>query len=241
MIGGNCARTYSKMKKEQIIISEDSMRASTIFNDILQKVQSSQLNFSLQLTPFSAIISLKKSIITDKNGSPLVQPPCQDFSFSRYEQLESAHSELKINYEKSVSDLEDACIKIHALESQLKQAHSNEEYTIKEYKNKVKTLENALNKKNEDINSLKLTSQNARDVAKKLNGEINVLKQQYNEEKSWLLKEHRVEVKQWKKDLGNANGKLIKLRKEMQHANEPQNPEKNELLECHQQQIKFRN
>ena len=48
------------------------MIASRIFNDILNTVQSSNLNFCLQISPFAANISLKKSFLKDKSGNVLI-------------------------------------------------------------------------------------------------------------------------------------------------------------------------
>ena len=44
------------------------MIANQNFNDILNRVQNSQLNYHLQLSPFYAVISLKRSLIKDRFG-----------------------------------------------------------------------------------------------------------------------------------------------------------------------------
>ena len=49
------------------------MEASQQFNDILDAVMGSQLNFQLQLSPFSAMISIKKSLAKNKSGHTLRQ------------------------------------------------------------------------------------------------------------------------------------------------------------------------
>ena len=46
------------------------MAASTAFNNIINLVQSSNLNFKLQLSPFLANISLQKTLVKDKSGFP---------------------------------------------------------------------------------------------------------------------------------------------------------------------------
>ena len=46
--------------------------ATTTFDKILQLIQSSNLNFRLQLSPFSANISLKKTPVTDRFGKPFL-------------------------------------------------------------------------------------------------------------------------------------------------------------------------
>ena len=50
------------------------MVASRTFNNILPRIQSSNLNFQLQISPFSANIYLKKTLIRDQYGAPLPPP-----------------------------------------------------------------------------------------------------------------------------------------------------------------------
>ena len=49
------------------------MMAEKTFSNIIQQVQSSNLNFQLQLSPFSVMISLKKTLVKDKFGN-IVKP-----------------------------------------------------------------------------------------------------------------------------------------------------------------------
>ena len=49
-----------------------TMLAMQAFEDIIDNVQSSGLNFQLQISPFSAIISLKKSLVRDRSGNPII-------------------------------------------------------------------------------------------------------------------------------------------------------------------------
>ena len=51
-----------------------TMMASQKFYSILQEIQSSHLNFQLQLSSFSALISLKKSFVREKDGSVSFPP-----------------------------------------------------------------------------------------------------------------------------------------------------------------------
>ena len=56
-----------------------TMVASQAFDSILQQIQTSNLNFQLQISPFSANISIKKTPIKDKFGVPIPFPlrlPC---------------------------------------------------------------------------------------------------------------------------------------------------------------------
>ena len=52
------------------------MDATKTFTDIISQVQSSNLNFRLELSPFSAVIHIKKSVIKGRSQFPLSSPPC---------------------------------------------------------------------------------------------------------------------------------------------------------------------
>ena len=49
-------------------VTELTMAINTTFDSILQEIQYSNLNFSIQMTPFAAYITLKKSVQKNLNG-----------------------------------------------------------------------------------------------------------------------------------------------------------------------------
>ena len=51
------------------------MTVSLSFEAFLKEVQHSNLNYWIELSPFSAIIHLKKSLIMNPHGTPLNSPP----------------------------------------------------------------------------------------------------------------------------------------------------------------------
>ena len=51
------------------------MAIDATFSSILSEIQLSNLNFTLQVTPFAAYITLKKSVLTDQNGIKAVPAP----------------------------------------------------------------------------------------------------------------------------------------------------------------------
>ena len=51
------------------------MYATNSFNDILYAIEKSCLNYHLQMSPFSAIISIKKSFKKDKSGQLILPVP----------------------------------------------------------------------------------------------------------------------------------------------------------------------
>ena len=64
---------------DEIAVSDinPKMVATRTFENVLHYIQSSDLNFQLQLSSFAATISLKKSLVKDKTGAPLsLTSPC---------------------------------------------------------------------------------------------------------------------------------------------------------------------
>ena len=115
------------------------MDAKTIFENLLQQIQYSNLNFKLELSPFSANISLKKSFIRNKSGIPLLPtysefcspPDITNLVVSESEhhdvknklleeqvrQLEFENTDLRRNYDEEVAQSEDLTNKLkNALE-----------------------------------------------------------------------------------------------------------------------------
>ena len=52
--------------------SDVTMLATDSFSKIMQQIQNSSLNYQLKLTPFSATVSIKKSLIKDRSGKPIL-------------------------------------------------------------------------------------------------------------------------------------------------------------------------
>ena len=50
---------------------DPTMAANEMFELIINKVKQSNLNFWLEMTPFSAKITLKKTLIRDQSGNPV--------------------------------------------------------------------------------------------------------------------------------------------------------------------------
>ena len=80
------------------------MAASQSFFNVVQEIQSSGLNFKIELSPFSAIIYLKNSLLKNKAGF-IIEPPTvtqdvngvQNQKISQLEQeIEALNQKLKI-------------------------------------------------------------------------------------------------------------------------------------------------
>ena len=96
---------------------------------MLDQIKTSNLNFHLQMSPFSAIISMKKSPVKDKSGA-LLLPQAPILSSSKTSestiaalaaknlQLEADLRSLRNDHSICVEDCEAAYRKIKVLESQ---------------------------------------------------------------------------------------------------------------------------
>ena len=102
------------------------MLASTVFYKIIDQIQSSNLNFQLHLSPFSAKISLKKSWVKDRTGALLLPPdPVKEVNknVDSVENLAAKNLELEENllllqnsYQQVVNDSAKAYEMINILE-----------------------------------------------------------------------------------------------------------------------------
>ena len=90
-----------------------AMLASRSFENILHMIKTSNLNYFLQLSPFAAQISLKKSLIRDKSGFPLAPPistSCDCTSddvtdlLIKNRALENKLASLQKDYEAAIND-----------------------------------------------------------------------------------------------------------------------------------------
>merc|ERR1712240_90426 len=104
------------------------MLATQAFNSILKHVQTSCLNFQVQISPFSAVISIKKSLVKDKFGNVLLPPPpipCHTSSSESIDALRDKNIQLEKDltcltkkYEDAVNDCVDAHRVLKSMEKQ---------------------------------------------------------------------------------------------------------------------------
>ena len=100
---GSMRSNFIKEEKENFIDSDQhtSTMASCIFDKILQEIQLSNLNFQIQVSPFSALISLKKSFVKEKDGSLRLPTPPKSSSH----QSSRSETDLTTRNEKLENDL----------------------------------------------------------------------------------------------------------------------------------------
>ena len=113
--------------------SDDKM-AADVFEMILCQIQHSNLNYQIQISPFSAMISLKKSFAKHKKGTSVNKAS----SFDVY--LGSERHEKLMNNNVLECELNNTQIKNESLPSKYKAANP----IIKDLENKLESSENDL-------------------------------------------------------------------------------------------------
>ena len=132
------------MEQETNSDIDTTMLASKAFYDILSRIQSSNLNFQLQISPFAALISLKKTLVKDKSGTyllpPSTMPIVRDDDFenlvARNLKLEKDILDLKKNYEKAYESLQNS----EAENELLKKAINDKDVMLENIKRSCKHL-----------------------------------------------------------------------------------------------------
>ena len=178
--------------------SEEKMAASKTFDLILQQIQHSCLNF--QLSPFSAVISLKKSFAKNKSSKP--HPP----------------GPLFLPESTVVESKDETLFKIKSLEDEL--VHMQDKYNKLFSKceaayESIALLEIFLSNREETIKSLESAGTSARAAVTALNTKLVEKVNEFKVEKNEVIKEHEREVKEWKRDLGKARKVQKKLQKKL--------------------------
>ena len=179
-----------------------TMLASEKFDAILEQVKNSCLNFQIQESPFSAIISLKKSFIKDRSGN-LLLPASNHHGeqlIDKNTKLEHEVMVLRKMYEDVVSE---AKVKLEV-------ATNNEQ----QLKAEIKTLKNNIKNRDDEIGNLKNALKTSKDVSDKLNKTLNENRENIKREKEQLTKEHIIEIKAWKKEVADEKNENMKLKQQ---------------------------
>ena len=98
-------------------ITDLTMLATTTFDSVISQIQDSCLNFTIQLTPFSALISLRKTFVKDKSGLPLLPSNLNEHAVkAENTKIEDNFPKQDMANLKTVKDLEKAVETIKDLE-----------------------------------------------------------------------------------------------------------------------------
>ena len=113
--------TFTKENMDSLTNSDvvnTTMLATMTFDNILKEIQSSNLNFQCQVSPFSALISLKESLVKERDGSVRLPPRVVARKESdhialaalkeRNTKLERDLGTIRENYDRAVDELAEA-------------------------------------------------------------------------------------------------------------------------------------
>ena len=238
---GNCAQHLfidRKMNFKNFPDSDPTMAATKTFELILEQIQRSNLNFQLQLSPYSALISFKKSLIKDKSGCYVMPPKLNVVSKTEALNQKILHLEngieiMKRKYEESVNDCAEAHKSIRNLENKLESLNhtklkvkkENENIEIQNLFHKIDALD-ADNKRLEaentnladKVNYLEDCIETQKQISDKMKVHLTEQTAKSQKEKDSTIKEFKAEVKFWKKELGFERKEKISLEKKLEHS-----------------------
>ena len=176
---GNMCSNLLNIRKDEMISSDSTnptMLACESVDTILEHVRNCGLNFQIQVSPFSAIISLKKSLVKDKSGN-LLLPPYRYGTRESTRELVDKNIELTKMHEKVVSDYEKACELVKYLEktrNEVKVKHEEATNTNEEQlKSEIETLKSTLKNHNSEIGNLQAALKTCKNVSEKLNKKLS--------------------------------------------------------------------
>ena len=212
------------------------MTASEAFEKIIDCVKLSNLNFCLQLSPFSANIYLKKTLIKDKSGNylnPVISDPSllkkyvlenSDLS-KNVAALEEVISDLRLRLKKSETDRENAHGTIDELKLKLSIKKENletkenelEESFLNQLEQKSLEISNLCDEKkelqsehNEKVRDLQKRLQVTENTIKRLNKVTSENRINAENKTKQMKKSFKNEIKSWRKELGQERSKRIK-------------------------------
>jgi len=137
-----------------------TMLASKTFDHIIEHVQTSNLNFQLQLSPFSATISLKKSFVKDRFGNILLPSSKVNenelkIRMQEYSDLLGENKQLRTTIIEMQEHNKSKDNTIEILEEKLSKAELSALKAFADKNDEVASYKTALKNGNKEINSLK--------------------------------------------------------------------------------------
>ena len=128
---------------EGLTDSDLAMAATDSFNKILYNIQNSCLNYQLKLTPFTAIVSLKKTFAKNRSGKPIIPDDTKNRAFldsdRKASRMQPDFYLMQCKHQELMQNLSDAYATIEVL----KKLNSERENEISDLKIKLKSAEEA--------------------------------------------------------------------------------------------------
>ena len=195
--------------------SDVKIAASATFFTLLNEIQTSNLNFKIELSPFSAVIVLKKTPITDSKGFSALPVPQSSFL------LQQAQLEI-VNLSHEISRLKQENVLLRCdAKSEVDKSDGSKNETDELYKKldaKIKVEEKLYS----ELSKATFKNESLRDQINKLedriisfNSKLTDTKPRYDKDKAIAVKSLKLEIKEWKKDLGAERGLKINLERKL--------------------------
>ena len=222
--------------------------ATEIFHSLLRQIQISGLNFKMELSPFSASIIIKNSLLKDRNGKPIIaslknKPHIPKIKTENDEQArlilhqEKTIGKLQADFESALNDSENLDTTKNILETVVDTLHDklsesevkNVELSnaIEENKAIVNLVEDKMKKQKQEVSDLAVTNANLKSAVNKLDKEHNNSKIKSKSELAQVKKDFKTEIKEWRKELGEERkikikleNKLVELKQKSEEVNE---------------------
>ena len=184
------------------------MIAAKTFENIVQQIQSSNLNYKLQLSPFSANISLKKTPVRDMSGTPLILP-CV-YTAERVVKLEAENSKLKQEVYNLKNEVANSVDEVQATKEIIENLQAKSEIDMDVNKELIdsKVLIDNLHDK---IADLVQESNQYKIRVKDLEVEIKVSK-----DKAANIDDYKAEIEALRRECDDINNRNIQLKKQLE-------------------------
>ena len=203
------------------------MLASNVFEAIIDKIRYSNLNFQIQMSPFSAIVSLKKSFITNKSGIPFLPPDSVEADLAV---IAAKNLKLEKDYARAVIECNEAHERIRSLELKLNKPLIKEEKvdatnncfkdTLEHEVEKLKTentcYRDTIKTHLEEIRDLENSLKVKADIVNQLNKKFTEFKTKTEKENAATKKYLKAEIKSWRKELGEERKEKLKLKEKLE-------------------------
>ena len=216
-----------------------AMHANYAFNSIIDKIRNSNLNFQLQMSPFSAQISLKNSLVTERTGVARLPPSTTHHAVKsesditafaeKNMQLERELDNLKLKHAHTINDRDEAYTKIKYVEEELnrisiKQENSNDiiannealQIEISKLSTENIKFSELVKEQMEEINDLQKSVKIKTEISDHLNKKLSESKIKSEKDSVAMKKSFQVEIKSWKKELGKERKEKVKLEKKLE-------------------------
>ena len=191
------------------------------------------------MSPFSAHISLKRSLVKDKLGisrrppASNTPPAPDDLKKNSLEsivaklsaknlQLEKDLENMKCNYAQTIDDCHEAYKKIETLENVSIKEEDDKmvieglQHELKETVVENTKLKEIMNRQKGEICSLEERLKIKDEISNKLNKQLHELRNKHEKDIALIQKTHKTEVKSWRKDLGEERREKIKLSEKLE-------------------------